>query len=62
MCNKAVDDYPNALEFVPECNETKKLCDKAVDTYHSKIKFISKCFTTQEMCDRVASEHPFLIV
>ena len=25
MCNKAVDNYPHALEFVPECS---KKCDK----------------------------------
>ena len=24
MCNKAVDNYPHALEFVPECYKTKK--------------------------------------
>ena len=24
MCNKAVDNYPHALEFVPDCCETKK--------------------------------------
>ena len=24
MCNKAVDNYPHALEFVPECYKTQK--------------------------------------
>ena len=24
MCNKPVDNYPHALEFVPECYKTKK--------------------------------------
>ena len=31
MCNKAVDNYPHALEFVPECYKTQKMCDKAVN-------------------------------
>ena len=28
MCNKAVDNYPHALEFVPECYKTKKFVIK----------------------------------
>ena len=24
MCNKAVENYPHALEFVPECYKTQK--------------------------------------
>ena len=40
MFNKAIDNYPHALEFVPECFMTLKMCDKAVDTYPSTIKFI----------------------
>ena len=27
MCNKAVENYPHALEFVPECYKTHKMCD-----------------------------------
>ena len=40
MCNKAVDNYPNALEFVLKCYKTQKMCDKAVNTYRSTIKFV----------------------
>ena len=36
MCNKAVNNYPHALEFVPVCYKTQKMCDKAVN----KIFFI----------------------
>ena len=38
MCNKAVDNYPHALEFVPECYTTQKICDKAFNTYPSVLK------------------------
>ena len=38
MCNKAVDNYPHALEYVSECCKTQKMCDKAVNTYlYNKI-------------------------
>ena len=30
MCNKAVENYPHALEFVPECCKTQKMRDKVV--------------------------------
>ena len=51
MCNKAVDNYPLALEFVPETCEIQKMCEKAVSTYLSVIKHIPKCLMTPEMCD-----------
>ena len=41
---KAIENFPHALEFVPECYKTQKMCDKAVDTYRSTIKFVSECY------------------
>ena len=38
MCNKAVDNYPHALEFLPECFRTHKTCEKAVNTYPPKTQ------------------------
>ena len=29
MCNKAVENYPYGLDFVPECYKAEKMCDKA---------------------------------
>ena len=43
MCDKAVDNYPHALEFVPECYETPKICDKAV-THPSINKYVPECY------------------
>ena len=37
MCNKVVDNYPYALEFVPGCFKTQIMCDKAVDTHPTAI-------------------------
>ena len=53
MCNKAADDYPHALEFVPESSKTQKMWE-AVS--------IPDQYKTQEMWDRVVTEDPFLIV
>ena len=40
MCNKAVDNYAHALEFVPDCYETQKMGDKAVDTSLSLKEYV----------------------
>ena len=40
MCNKAIDNYTHALEFVPHCHMTQKVSDKAVDTHPSTIEYV----------------------
>ena len=52
MCNKAVDNYPYASEFVPECYENQKMCDKAVNTHPTTIKYVPECYKTQELCNK----------
>ena len=47
MCEKAVDYYSCASEFVSHCFRTNKMCDKAVDTYPSAIQFVPECYKTQ---------------
>ena len=37
MCNKGVDNYPHALQFVFACFISQEICDKAVNTYCSTI-------------------------
>ena len=61
MCNKAVDNYPHALEFVPECCKTQNV-HKAVDTYLSRKKIGPECFTTQEMCNNAVNRCFFVFV
>ena len=50
MCDKAVNNYPSTIEFVPECYKTQKMCDEAVN----KCLFVFNCIPdqckTQEMC------------
>ena len=57
ICNKAVDNYPHALEFIPEYYKTQK----TVDTYPCTIKIASECLMTQEMCDKAVSRYFFCI-
>ena len=47
MRNRAVYNYPHAVEYVTEGYKTQKMCDKDVDTYPSTIKFLLECFMTQ---------------
>ena len=46
MCNKAVDNYPHSLEFVPECYKTQKMCDKAVDKHPTTIKYVPDSYNS----------------
>ena len=55
MCNKAVENYPHALEYVPECYKTQKMCNKAVNTNPSTIKFVPVCFMTLKICDKAVN-------
>ena len=41
MCNKAVGNYADALEFVSVCYKTQKMFNKAVDTSSSAILFLN---------------------
>ena len=52
MCDKAFDEYPHALKFVPNCYITQKMYEKSVNTYHSTSQFVFVCYKTQEMCDK----------
>ena len=53
MCDKTVDNYFHALEFVSECFRTQNMCDKAVNK--SFFVFHSVCgqYKTQEKYDTV---------
>ena len=57
MCNRVVDNYPDALHFVPECYKTQNMRDKVGDTYLCTIKFVSKFYKTQEMCNKAVNRY-----
>ena len=55
MCDKAVNNYPHAWKFVPDCYMTQKMCHKAISTNSSTILFVPECSKTQEMCDKAVN-------
>ena len=60
MCNKAVDNYPHLLEFVPNCFNTQKMCNKTLNTYLSPIPFVTDQYKTQKMCVKPLDTGPFV--
>ena len=62
MSNKAVDNYPNAIEFVPECYKTQQMFDKNVNIYPPTIKFVPECFMTHEMCDKAVNSYIVIVI
>ena len=57
MCNKAVDNYAHALEYVPKCYKSQ---NTAVDTYSSTIQFVPDEYKTQKICDKAVDTYPFV--
>ena len=58
MCDKAVNTYPSAIEFIYDQFKTQEMYDKAVDTRSFVFDSVYDRFITQELCDKVASENP----
>ena len=54
MCDKVVDDNPDASEFVPDWYKIQEMCDKVADYFYIALEYKSK-----EMCDKTISENPF---
>ena len=50
MCDKAVNDYTIALEFVPDQYKTQKIISKAL----FELKYCPDKYLTQKMCDEPA--------
>ena len=46
VCNKPVDNYPHALEFVLECYNTPSFT----------IQFVPECYKTQGISDKVFNQ------
>ena len=62
MCDKALDNYPHALKFVPDCYMTQKMFDKATNTHPPTIKFVPKCYKTQEIVIKLLMDVFFVLI
>lgn len=52
MCNKSVNNYAHALEFVSECYQTQEVGHKVVNTYPSATQLVLDQFKTLETYDK----------
>ena len=48
MCDKAVDNQPQALQCAPDCYKTQKICNKVVDTYPTVTEYVLDQFHSQK--------------
>ena len=46
MCEKAVEDDPETLEFAPDYFKIQKMCNKAVKDQPSSRQFVPDWFVT----------------
>ena len=61
MCDKAFDNYPSTIKYVPEYYKTHELF-KAVHRCYFVFDSIPDQYKTREMCDFAVSLFPFLTV
>ena len=44
MCERALEDEPDSLEFVPDNLKTKTMCERAVEEFLGALQLISDHF------------------
>ena len=60
MCERAAEDHPNTLEFVPDHLKSQEMCNKAVEEEDQcQLCNVPDHFKTQEMCDAAVNEDPY---
>ena len=59
MCERAVEDDPNTLEFVPDRFKTQKMCNEAVYREPYTLRYVHDHLKTQEMYNLVAEKNFF---
>ena len=62
MCERAAEDHPNTLEFVPDHLKSQEMCNKAVEEEDQcQLCNVPDHFKTQEMCDAAVNEDPYTL-
>ena len=61
-CDNVVNNYPDALESIPDCFKTQKLSKNAASNYPSTIQFVLDQFKTHEICDKAFHTYPFVFI
>ena len=58
MCEKAVENEPGTLIFVPDHLKTQRMCERAVEKYTRAIESVPDRLKTQRMCERAVEKEP----
>ena len=62
MCNKAVENYPHASEFLSECYKTRERFHRGVHRFFFVFDSIPDKYKTQEICNLAVSFYACFIV
>ena len=60
MCNQTVDNYADALDYVPDCYKTQLMFIQAFDSNLYAMQFVAEYYNTQELCDKPVNAWFFL--
>ena len=58
MCERAVEDEPETLEYVPDHLKTQEMCDEAVGRESYTLRYVPDHLKTQEMYEKVIHVRP----
>ena len=56
MCEKAVENEPDTLKFVPDDLKIQRMCERAIEEGSYNLKFVPDHLKTQDMCDKVVKD------
>ena len=48
MCEKAVEDNPSSLAYVPDHSKTKRMCEGAVEDDPNTLEYLADLFRTEK--------------
>ena len=58
MCERAIEDEPETLKYVPDRLKTEEVCKEAVRREPYTLRYVPDHLKTQEMCEEVAYVMP----
>ena len=61
MCERAVEKFPETLEYVHDYLKTQGMCEGVVEKHPYKLKFVPDHFKTKKMCKRDVEKYPWAL-
>ena len=61
MCQRAFEEKPCTLKFVPDHLRTKKMCERDVEEKPCILKFVPDPLKIQKRCDAAVEKDPWLV-